>query len=303
MIESSFIEQIRQENTAVVLNEPMKNHTTFRIGGSADCLCEVRDVRSLRAVILLCREYQVPYFILGMGSNLLVSDKGIEGVVISLGGDFGEVSLTEPGMIRAGAGCTLAKLCLFAKNMSLSGLEFAWGIPGSVGGAVYMNAGAYNGEMKDTVVSVDYMDKEGNTHRLRQEELDFSYRHSFFTDTEYIILGASFRMEEKSQDKINERMQELMGRRKEKQPINHPSAGSVFKRPEGNFAAALIEECGLKGCGVGGAFVSPKHAGFIVNDNGATAKDVLELIAHIQKVVKEKKNVDLTCEVKFIGRE
>ncbi len=303
MLEKQFIERLKQENTEVFLNEPMKNHTTFRIGGEADCLCEVRDIRSLKAVLALCREYHVPFFVLGMGSNLLVSDKGIEGLVIQLGRDFNEVIRAEDNVIRAGAGCTLAKVCLFAKNMSLSGLEFAWGIPGSVGGAVYMNAGAYNGEIRDVAVSVDYMDAEGNVRRMRQEELDFSHRHSAFTDTDHVILSASFQLTPASQDQISERMQELMNRRKDKQPINHPSAGSIFKRPEGAFAAALIEQCGLKGYAVGGAEVSEKHAGFIVNDRNATAKDVLSLIEHIKKVVKEQKNIDLTCEIRFIGRK
>ena len=223
------------------------------------------------------------------------------------GVDDGDIDLqvirAEDNVIRAGAGCTLAKVCLFAKNMSLSGLEFAWGIPGSVGGAVYMNAGAYNGEIRDVAVSVDYMDAEGNVRRMRQEELDFSHRHSAFTDTDHVILSASFQLTPASQDQISERMQELMNRRKDKQPINHPSAGSIFKRPEGAFAAALIEQCGLKGYAVGGAEVSEKHAGFIVNDRNATAKDVLSLIEHIKKVVKEQKNIDLTCEIRFIGRK
>ncbi len=302
MIDNTFIELIKNENTLVLPEESMKNHTSFRIGGNADCFCEVRNVASLKYIVRLCREKNVPYFVLGMGSNLLVSDKGIEGLVLRLGGEFNEITLTDNNIIRCGAGSTLARLCIFAKNMSLGGLEFAWGIPGSVGGAVYMNAGAYDGEMKDTVISVDYMDIEGNIKRCRGEELDFGYRHSFFTDTGNIILGASFRLEPRSQEMINNRMQELMERRKTKQPINHPSAGSVFKRPEGYYAAALIEECGLKGYEVGGAQVSPKHAGFIVNDKGATAQDVLDLIDHIKKVVKEKKNVELCCEVRFIGR-
>ena len=302
MISKELIQQIRKENTEVTLNEPMKNHTSFRIGGNADCFCEVRDIRSLKNIILLCRDYDTPYFILGLGSNLLVSDQGIEGVVIRLGGEFNEITLTDNNMVRCGAGSTLARLCNFAKNMSLGGLEFAWGIPGSVGGAVYMNAGAYGGEIKDTVVAVVYMDKNGRIGKYSGEELDFSYRHSAFTEKDHIILNATFQLTHKPQHQIAEQMQELMERRKTKQPINHPSAGSVFKRPDGYYAAALIEECGLKGYCYGGAQVSPKHSGFIVNDNGASAQDVLGLIDYIQRVVKEQKNVDLNCEVKFIGR-
>ena len=187
--------------------------------------------------------------------------------------------------------------------MSLGGLEFAWGIPGSVGGAIYMNAGAYDGEIKNVAISAEYMDNNGNVRVYSGDDLDFSYRHSVFTDTDNIILNASFRLVPESQDKITERMQELMDRRKAKQPINHPSAGSVFKRPQGYYAAALIEECGLKGFTIGGAQVSPKHSGFIVNDHNASAEDVLKLIEHIKKVVMEEKNVDLCCEVKFIGRQ
>lgn len=302
MTDNKLIELIKKENAEICTNESMKNHTSFRIGGNADCFCEVKDVASLRNIIRLCREFDTPYFILGLGSNLLVSDKGIEGVVIKLGGEFNEITLSEGNTVRCGAGSTLARLCNFARNMSLGGLEFAWGIPGSVGGAVYMNAGAYDGEIKDTVCSVDYMDKNGSIKRCKKEDLDFSYRHSAFTDTDNIIISATFRLVPKPQHEISERMQELMERRKTKQPINHPSAGSVFKRPEGYYAAALIEECGLKGYEYGGAQVSPKHSGFIVNDNGASAEDVLGLIEHIKKVVKEQKDVDLSCEVKFIGR-
>ncbi len=302
MIENTFIETIKQQNTKVYLNEPMTKHTSFRIGGAADCYCEVKDVASLRKILSLCKENGVPYFILGLGSNLLVSDHGIEGIVIKLGGEFTELTLTEDNIVRCGAGATLARLCVFARNMSLGGLEFAWGIPGSVGGAVYMNAGAYDGEIKDTVISVDYMDGEGNIRRFQKDELDFSYRHSAFTDKDLIILNASFQLRPKPQEQITERMDELMERRKTKQPINHPSAGSVFKRPEGHYAAALIEECGLKGFAIGGAEVSPKHSGFIVNDRGASAEDVLKLISHIKQVVREEKNIDLCCEVKFIGR-
>lgn len=302
MLDNSFIERIKKENTIVHINEPMDSHTTFRIGGPADCLCEVRDALSLKNILRLCSEYSVPYFILGLGSNLLVSDEGIGGLVIKLGGQFNEITLSDDNIIRCGAGSTLAKLCVFARNMSLGGLEFAWGIPGSVGGAIYMNAGAYDGEIKNVAISAEYMDKNGNIRVYSQKELDFSYRHSVFTDSDNIILNASFRLTPKPQDKITERMQELMDRRKLKQPINHPSAGSVFKRPEGFFAAALIEECGLKGYTVGGARVSPKHSGFIVNDDHASSEDVLALIRHIKNVVKESKNVDLCCEVKYIGR-
>ena len=292
---------IKSENAEVCLDEPMTQHTSFRIGGNADCFCEVKSVEALRKIILLCKQYHVDYFILGLGSNLLVSDDGIRGLVIKLGGEFNEITSLEDNMVRCGAGATLAGLCVYARKMSLGGLEFAWGIPGSAGGAVYMNAGAYGGEIKDVVVSSRYMDKDGNIYLCNGLEHDFSYRHSFYSDKDYIILDAVFRLVPKDQEEINDRMQELMNRRRTKQPTNHPSAGSIFKRPEGYYAAALIEECGLKGCTIGGAQVSPKHSGFIVNEGGATAADVKALIRHIQKEVYEQKGVELCCEVKFIG--
>lgn len=298
-----FVESLWEQQVKLYFDEPMNRHTTFHIGGNADCLCEVKNVRTLKNILRLCREYEIPYFVIGLGSNLLVSDSGIRGLVIKLTGEFNDITLCEDNSIRCGAGVTLAGLCVFARKMSLGGLEFAWGIPGSVGGAVYMNAGAYRGEIKDVVQEARYLDRDGNIHCFRGKELDFSYRHSAFTDKDYIIIDAVFRLEPKKQEQIIERMQELMDRRKAKQPINHPSAGSVFKRPEEEncYAAALIEECGLKGYTIGGASVSPKHSGFIVNDNHATAEDVKKLIRHIQQVVKEQKGIELCCEVKFVG--
>lgn len=302
MIDKQFLDLLKEQDTDLYFDEPMNKHTTFHIGGNADCLCEVKTMSALKNILQLCREYQVPYFIIGLGSNLLVSDDGIRGLVIKLGGDFNAITLADDHTIRCGAGVTLAGLCVFARKMSLGGLEFAWGIPGSVGGAVYMNAGAYKGEMKDVVTEVRYMDNQGNDKKYQKNELDFDYRHSVFTDKDHIITEVTFQLEPKSQELIIERMQELMDKRKSKQPINHPSAGSIFKRPKaGGYAAALIEECGLKGYTIGGASVSPKHSGFIVNDNNATAKDVQELIAHIQNVVLEQKGVALCCEVKFVG--
>ncbi len=300
MINPEFMDLIKSEETKIYLNEPMSLHTTFRIGGNADCLCEVKSVESLRNIITLCREYCVPYFILGLGSNLLVSDNGIRGVVIKLGGKFNEINYIDNEQICCGAGVTLAGLCVAARNMSLGGLEFAWGIPGSVGGAVYMNAGAYDGEIKDVVISSTYMNEKGEIHSYNKSEHDFSYRHSVYSDMNNIILNVTFQLKRKNQDEITDRMQELMDRRRTKQPTNHPSAGSVFKRPKGYYAAALIEECNLKGCTVGGAQVSEKHSGFIVNNGGATAQDVKTLIEHIKKEVKEQKGVELCCEIKYI---
>lgn len=301
MINSEFIQCITSEEVSIYTDEPMNLHTSFRIGGNADCLCEVKTVNALKNVILACKKYNVPYFIIGLGSNLLVSDDGIRGVVIKLSGEFNAITLLSDNIVRCGTGVTLAGLCVFARRMSLGGLEFAWGIPGSVGGAVYMNAGAYNGEIKDVVISASYMDSNGNISKLNSDELDFSYRHSTFSDKDFIITDVTFKLEPKEQDEIIYRMEELMERRKAKQPLNRPSAGSVFKRPEGYFAAALIEECGLKGYSIGDAQVSEKHSGFIVNNGKATAQNVKDLVEHIKKTVKEKKGIDLCCEIRYIG--
>ena len=288
------------EDIVLYPNESMKNHTTFHIGGNADCFCEVKSLAALQNLISVCRENNIPCFIIGLGSNLLVSDNGIEGLVIKLSGDFTEMNIDENN-ITCGAGVSLAGVCVAAKKNSLSGLEFAWGIPGSVGGATYMNAGAYNGEMKDVVSSVTFMDRNGNIQTYQNNQLDFDYRHSVFSNTDDIILSVTFELKKDNPELIGYRMQELMNKRKTKQPVNHYSAGSVFKRPKGYYAAALIEECGLKGYAIGGAEVSKKHSGFIVNDRNATAQDVKQLIEHIQKVVLEQKGIELCCEIKFIG--
>ena len=299
MLNENFLNLLNDSDIVSYPNEPMKNHTTFHIGGNADCFCEVKTVDALKKILTLCRENNIPCFIIGLGSNLLVSDNGFKGIVIKLSGTFTEMSVEE-NKIFCGAGASLASACVLARKNSLSGLEFAWGIPGSVGGAAYMNAGAYDGEMKDVISEVTFMDSFGNIKTYQKNELDFGYRHSVFTDTQNIILNVTFTLKPEQQVIINDRMQELMDKRKSKQPINHYSAGSVFKRPEGFYAAALIEECGLKGFSVGGAEVSTKHSGFIVNDHNATAEDVRQLVEYIKKVVLEKKGVELCCEIKFV---
>ena len=299
MLNENFFNLLNDSDIVSYPNEPMKNHTTFHIGGNADCFCEVKTVDALKKILTLCRENNIPCFIIGLGSNLLVSDNGFKGIVIKLGGAFTEMHV-ENNQISCGAGASLASACVLARKNSLSGLEFAWGIPGSVGGAAYMNAGAYDGEMKDVISEVTFMDSFGNIKTYQKNELDFGYRHSVFTDTQNIILNVTFTLKPEQQVIINDRMQELMDKRKSKQPINHYSAGSVFKRPEGFYAAALIEECGLKGFSVGGAEVSTKHSGFIVNDHNATAEDVRQLVEYIKKVVLEKKGVELCCEIKFV---
>lgn len=284
-------------------NEPMSRHTTFRIGGEADRFLTVENRAQLTALLGILRQKSIPWLLLGNGSNLLVSDKGFRGAVLALGGEFAKLQLLPDGKtVRAGAGVMLASLCAFARDRSLTGLEFAWGIPGSVGGAAYMNAGAYGGEMKDVVKAVTHLTRSGELVTLPREALELSYRHSRYTGGKDIILSVDYGLEPGNPAEIAGKMEELMGRRKEKQPYDMPSAGSVFKRPANGFAAAMIEECGLKGKQIGGAQVSPKHAGFIVNTGGATCKDVLELIGLIQKTVEERTGTRLECEVRMTGQ-
>lgn len=281
----------------VKCDEPMKLHTTFKIGGNAELFIAVKKPSQLSEIIRLCNRTNVPYMILGKGSNLLVNDNGIKGVVISLEGDFRNIDVLDENTIYCGSGASLAKLCSKALSLNLTGIEFAWGIPGSTGGAVYMNAGAYGGEMKNIVISVTHMTKEGKVETLKADELDFSYRHSVYKENGCIILGATVKLNIDNPVLIRHRMDDYMNRRKEKQPLDFPSAGSVFKRPEGAFAGTLIEQCGLKGTSVGGAKVSEKHAGFIINTGGATCEDVCTLIKNIQEKVKEETGYSLEREI------
>lgn len=282
-------------------NEPMSRYTTFKIGGSAQALISVYDITSLKAILQQCQKDNVPVFILGKGSNLLVSDKGIEGVVIRLDGNFKRITLVDDETVCCGAAASLASLCRFALEKGLSGLEFAWGIPGSAGGAAYMNAGAYGGEMKDVLLECSHITKDGECGRLSSDELELSYRHSAYADNQNVITGITVKLKKDSTAEINARMDDYMNRRKSKQPLEYPSAGSVFKRPAGYFAGTLIQDSGLKGVRVGGAMVSEKHAGFIINTGSATCDDVLKLIEHIKQTVKAKFGVELECEIKPTG--
>ncbi len=278
----------------------MSIRTSFKIGGAADILITPDTVEDLKTVLALCKELDVPYMVLGKGSNLLVSDDGIAGAVISTE-NLSTLEVCENSVV-CGAGVSLAALCKFALKNSLSGLEFAYGIPGSVGGAVYMNAGAYGGEMKDVVLSVTYLTGDGEIKTAAGDELDFSYRHSVFSGKRDVILSAEIGLKQGNANEIDALMEDILNRRLSKQPLNYPSAGSVFKRPEGHFAGTLIEGCALKGYTIGGAQVSEKHAGFIINVGGATCSDVLALIAHIQKTVNEQCGVMLEPEIIKIGR-
>ena len=279
--------------------EPLAAHTTFKIGGPAAVFIQPAQEDQLCSAIALCRELSVPYYVLGNGSNTLFGDKGWNGAVICLAGLRGEVH-QEGDNLWAPAGMTLNMLCLAALRASLTGLEFAYGIPGTVGGAVYMNAGAYGGEMKDVLVSVRHLNAQGEIVETPASELDLGYRHSIFEDNGDCILSAQVRLAPGDAQKISEQMNDLMGRRRDKQPLDKPSAGSTFKRPAGAFAGALIDQCGLRGYRHGGAAISEKHCGFVVNLGGATCADVLALCQEVQTIVKEKTGFTLEKEIRVV---
>lgn len=305
----SVTEQLPQ--LSLMQDEPMKKHTTFRIGGPADYYAEP-DVSQISKLIEIAKACDMPVAVIGNGSNLLVGDKGIRGLVIGIGKGLSEIDVTEAvaqqstaqgngHVITAGAGAILAAVAAKAAEASLSGLEFASGIPGSVGGAVVMNAGAYGGEIKDVLIDATVLTAEGELKTVTRDELDLSYRHSIVPEKGYIVLSARFRLTSKPQDEIKAYMAELRAKRVEKQPLEYPSAGSTFKRPEGYFAGKLIMDAGLRGYSVGDAQVSGKHCGFVVNKGEATAADVLTLIKDVQETVLKQFGVKLEPEVKMIG--
>ena len=279
---------------------PLSSLTTFKIGGNARLYAEAENSSHVSKLIRACKELDIKYIVIGKGSNIIANDDGLDMLVIRLTGDLARVTRLDNTTFHCGAGLSLAGLCREAENFCLSGLEFAWGIPGSVGGAVFMNAGAYGGEMKNVVYSVTHIDRDGKIGTLKSHELDFGYRHSVYKENGFTIIGATFKLKLDNRTEIRNRMDDYMSRRKDKQPLEYPSAGSVFRRPEGNYAGALIEKCGLKGKTIGGAQVSPKHAGFIVNIGGATAADVKNLIKYIQTTVKNETGYDLQREVIFL---
>ena len=283
----------------VLAEEPMSRHTTFKIGGNAEWFLMPKTKEQLLKTLEIVYGMELPSFILGNGSNLLVGDSGIRGAVICLKNmDAIEVCGDE---IYAQAGAILSRVSTVAANAALAGPEFSSGIPGSVGGAVFMNAGAYDHEMKEIIKSVEYMDMQGNFFEIPAEECEFGYRTSKFAGGDYIILGCTLKLKPGNVDEIKAKIADYTQRRVSKQPIEKPSAGSTFKRPTGYFAGTLIEQAGLKGYSIGGAQVSEKHAGFVINTGGATAEDVLNLIEHIKKTVFEKFGVMLEPEVKMIG--
>ena len=295
----NLIEQLQKAGIPLAEQEPMTRRTTFGIGGPA-LLLRPRSRAELQAAMTLCREAGEEPFILGRGSNLLVSDSGISRPVIQLDGDFTAIT-REGNTLRCGAGASLIAVCRAAAENSLSGIEWGYGIPGSLGGGVYMNAGAYGGEMKDILTEVTFLDEAGEYRTLPAAELSLSYRHSIFEDRPgTVIVGAVLTLTPGDPAAIRAAMEDYMSRRREKQPLEYGSAGSTFKRPVGNYASALVDQCGLKGLSVGGAEVSRKHAGFIINRGGATAADVRQLIAEVQRIVREKTGYTLECEIKYI---
>lgn len=284
----------------VKADEPMKRHTTFRIGGPADYFLMPSSAEEVKGIIEICKQEALPYFILGNGSNLLVSDAGYRGVIIQLYRNYGDISV-EGNVIRANAGALLSQIASAAKNASLTGFEFAGGIPGTLGGAVVMNAGAYGGEMKDVLKEVTVMTGDGEILTLPAEKLEMGYRTSVVKTNGYLVLSAVIVLEKGDQEAIKTRMKELTEQRVSKQPLEYPSAGSTFKRPEGYFAGKLIMDAGLRGYQTGGAQVAEKHCGFVINKDNATAADVCRLMKDVQDKVREQFGVTLEPEVKFLG--
>lgn len=287
----------RMGDLKILRDEPMHTHTTFRIGGPARRMACPASVRELSALLGLVEEEGFPYLMLGNGSNLLVADEGIDKLVIYTGA-MEQMERREGNVLCAEAGVSLARLAVFARKESLTGLEFAHGIPGSLGGAVCMNAGAYGGEMCQVITSVTAWLPGRGVCEMLPDELDLRYRHSYFSDHEGVVLAATLQLREGDESEIVAVMEDLIRRRKEKQPLEYPSAGSTFKRPEGHFAGALIEQCGLKGASAGGAQVSEKHAGFVINKGGATCADVLALIERVQSTVLAETGISLEPEIK-----
>ena len=284
----------------VVTEELMKKHTTFRTGGPAAYYVTPFSEKEIAAVVSLCRRKHVPYYILGNGSNLLVSDKGYDGVVISMTKGFSGIEVQDQ-TVTAGSGALLSRIAKAALEESLTGLEFAAGIPGTLGGAVVMNAGAYGGEMKQVLQSVSVLTKEGQVKEIPAEKLELGYRKSCIQREGYVVLSAKLLLKKGEKAEIQAQMEDFAARRREKQPLEYPSGGSTFKRPEGYFAGKLIEDAGLKGFTVGGAQVSEKHSGFVINRNNATSSEVYELCQQVQARVMEKFGVSLEMEVKRLG--
>ncbi len=299
---AAWEDQARALGCAVTIGAPMAEHTSFKIGGPADRLVIAPHERAAVQLLQMGRQAGLPIFLIGNGSNLLVGDRGIRGAVLRLDGRQVAPTVQLDGCtVRCAAGMTLKRLCQFARDKGLAGLEFAYGIPGTVGGAVYMNAGAYGGQMADVLTAVSFLDEKGRIRTVPASELALGYRHSRLMEREDVVLSAQMRLTPDDPAAIGARMEDFLRRRREKQPLEYPSAGSFFKRPEGHFAGALIEECGLKGLTVGGAQISEKHAGFVINRGEATAADVRRLAEMVQETVWTRCGVRLEPEVRFVG--
>lgn len=277
--------------------ESLKRHTTFKIGGNCKILININSSNSLKEILKFLKERNIKYFVLGKGSNILADDNGFDGVILKISKDFSHIEKIGETEIFCTAGTSLSKLCIFAMENSLSGLEFAYGIPGTAGGALFMNAGAYGGELRDVVKSAHYINEACEICSIDAKDMKLSYRHSIFSEqSNWIITDMTFSMIKGDYEQIKEKMNELLNKRKDKQPLEFPSAGSTFKRPEGSYASLLIEQCGLKGMSVGGAEVSTKHSGFVVNKGDATFEDVIKLTDKVRKCVLEKTGYQLELE-------
>ena len=296
----NLTEQLDKITGGNIYGASMSEYTSFKIGGAADVLVQPSSAEQIQAILRICGEYETLYTVIGNGSNLLVSDDGIRGVVIMIGGSFSDVCVNGD-VITAQSGAMLSKIASTAAANGLSGLEFASGIPGTLGGALFMNAGAYGGEMKDVVLRTEYLTHIGEICAVEGDAHMFRYRGSMFSDNGHIILQSEMRLVRGDEQEIRAKMSELNAKRRDKQPLNLPSAGSTFKRPKDNFAGTLIEQCGLKGYSIGGAQVSEKHAGFVVNTGGATALDVMRLMEHVQNTVYRQCGVMLEPEVRMLG--
>ena len=302
IIYKNLIDISKKLSCTVLLNESMKKHTSFKIGGDADVFIYVNNIESLKIILGLITTENIPYFIIGNGTNLLVSDDGFRGVVLNLQHGLKNIEVNkEENIIYCEAGVPLNKVCVCALQNNLSGLEFAWGIPGTCGGALSMNAGAYGSDISNVIESSKHLTPSGTTETLSKNELNLSYRKSIFSDKPFIISSMKFKLHKANEKDIRAKMYENISKRKSKQPLEYPNAGSIFKRPKGYFAGALIEQSGFKGKFVGGAMVSPKHSGFIINTGKATASDVSNLVYTIKDKVYKKFGVTLECEIKTLG--
>lgn len=297
---SQFIEELNHLQISYKLNQSLKDYTTLHIGGNVSLIIEPKTKKEIEISLKKIKQYHIPFEVLGNGSNILALDQGYQGVILVLPTYFHQIDLVDKHIVKGQSGASLKDLCDFCLKEGLTGLEFACGIPGSIGGAIVMNAGAYGGEMKDVVKSVTYLDEDFHFITLNRNQLNFGYRHSYFSDHQGIIVEVEFELEEGNKEEIQTKMEELMARRYAKQPMDEYSAGSTFKRPKGHYASALIKEADLQGFHVNDASVSIKHAGFLINEGHATSQDFLLLIEKVKERVYQTSGVHLSCEIKIL---